>query len=80
MPEPSAASGARLWGREWPDRPGCIHCGAPVRKVNFALGPEVEHYHPDASGRDNTWRYCRTTVATLPPPKADPVPDGEADR
>lgn len=57
----------RLGSRYFPDVPGCAVCIAPVREVRFALGVEVEHYDPDASGRDSTWRYCRRTVAAMPP-------------
>lgn len=58
-----APSIARLGSRTFPDLPACRHCGAPVRETNYAMGPRLEHYHPDASFRDNVWTHCRLTTA-----------------
>lgn len=62
---------ATLGNRHFPECVGCVHCGAPVQTTNFALGPKVEHYDPDASYRDSVWWHCRLTVATLPPAADD---------
>lgn len=69
---------ARLGGRTFPDIPACVHCQAPVRVTNYALGPQAEHYDPDASfpttQKGTAWRACRgLTVATLPAEQVDKV-------
>ena len=50
----------------------CKHCGRPIRKVNYALGPKWMHgggphgdQYPVSTLDYNaaTW-HCRTTIAT----------------
>lgn len=49
----------------------CETCRAPIKIINYALGPELMHYDPAASfpteSKGSAWRYCRTTLATRPP-------------
>lgn len=52
-------------GPTYPDLPGCVHCGEPVRVTRYALGEKVEHFDPRASFGDSVWWHCRTTVATM---------------
>lgn len=70
---------AVLAGRYYQDVPGCVHCGAPVRTTNYALGPEVEHYDPAAGfpskAKGTAWVHCRLSyVATMPEAAAQKVP------
>jgi hypothetical protein len=58
----------------------CVHCGHPVRVINYALGPEVMHIQPEASfpttQKGTAWRQCRrSSVATLPPQPVDGTTD-----
>ena len=50
----------------------CVHCGAQVRTINYAMGPEVMHVDRHASfpttAKGTAWRYCKQKVATLPTP------------
>lgn len=59
----------------------CVNCGAPVRVINYALGPEVMHVEPHASWqserRGTAWRYCRLQVASLEERPPDPVASDE---
>lgn len=61
---------AELGSRRYPSIPACTNCGAPVKVTNYALGPEVEHYDPDAgfptTRKGTAWRHCKTAVATMP--------------
>lgn len=57
----------------------CRHCGAPVQRFNYALGPQWMHVNPNASfpsiGKGTAWRKCRAETV------ADPAlsPGGESD-
>lgn len=55
----------------------CVHCGAAVRTINYAMGPEVMHVDRHASfptqHQGTAWRYCRMTVASLEPVTPEPV-------
>ena len=46
----------------------CAKCGAPIRKINYALGPQWMHVNPSAGfptvHKGSAWRYCKTAVAT----------------
>lgn len=50
----------------------CKHCGRPIRKVNYALGPEWMHgsgphgdqYPVSTLDYNAATRHCRTTIAT----------------
>lgn len=50
----------------------CIHCGAHVRTLNYAMGPMVVHVDPNASfpttAKGTAWQHCKQKVATLPTP------------
>lgn len=45
----------------------CKHCKHPIKKTNYALGPEWDHYDPNSSfpsrSRGTSWKYCRTSIA-----------------
>lgn len=47
----------------------CKNCGAPVREINYVLGPLLMHVAPEASfpteHKGTAWRHCRQSVAEL---------------
>lgn len=47
----------------------CIHCGKPVRVINYAFGPRAMHVDPNSSfpteQKGTAWLHCRLTVAAL---------------
>jgi len=53
----------------------CLHCGEPIRLINYAMGPEWLHVNPDAgfptTHKGSAWKHCKRQVAT-------PAPSGEA--
>lgn len=50
--------------------PLCKHCGDPIRRINYALGPEWMHVVLDASfpttGKGTAWKTCRATTVAAP--------------
>lgn len=69
---------AHLGSRHYPDHVGCKHCGAPIRVTNYALGPETEHYDPDAgfasTQRGTAWKNCRNGTVATPPDRLEHPP------
>ena len=54
---------AALNGRTYPDLPGCVNCGEPVR---FGRNPsQTVHFDPEQP--DYWWVRCDTKWATMPP-------------
>ena len=47
----------------------CKNCGAEVRVINYALGPELLHVDPHASWqskeRGTAWKYCKLSIAEV---------------
>lgn len=47
----------------------CLNCNAPVRVINYAMGPLLMHIDPHASfpteRKGTAWRYCKRQVAAL---------------
>ena len=62
-------SGIKLEEEEMKETAVCKHCGAPVRRINYAMGEVLMHINPSTSfpteRNGGAWRYCHLQVAEL---------------